>query len=150
MAQSTAHQKANYPLPAYNFRVDVAGAGMSFSEVSGIAVEHGHVTYRHGLSYLEGESINQYAYEKFSPLTMKRGTVTGIEHLQDWLVSGDLRNIDVSLCDEAGDPVVTWHIARAVPVKLDAPTFDANTNEVSIENLEVMAASVSVEHHGGS
>ena len=73
MAQSTAHQKANYPLPAYNFRVDVAGAGMSFSEVSGIAVARGHVTYRHGFSYTEGESITQYANEKFSAITMKRG-----------------------------------------------------------------------------
>ncbi len=146
MAQSTADQKASYPLPAYNYRVDVAGVTMSFSEVSGIAIERGHVTYRHGLSYLEGEAITQYPYEKFASLTMKRGTVSGIEHLHQWLSAGDLRNVDVSLCDEAGVPVVTWHIGKAVPVKLDAPTFTADTNDVSVESLEVMAANISVEH----
>jgi len=150
MAQTTKDQRAMYPLPAYNYRVDVAGAGMSFSEVSGIVTERGHVTYRHGLSFLEGEMIEQYEYEKFVPVTLKRGTVIGVEHLHEWLAEGDLRNIDVSLCDESGSPVVTWHIAKAVPVKLQAPTLSADSNEVAVESLEVMATNVSVEHHTGT
>ncbi len=150
MAQTPDYQKANYPLPAYNYRVDVGGAGMSFQQLSGIAVEHGHVTYKHGLSFMEGESINQYYYEKFSSITLKRGTVNGIEYLHEWLKEGDVRPVDVSLCDEAGDPAVTWHIGKAVPVKLEAPSFDTGTNDVAVESLEVMAANVSVEHHGGS
>lgn len=147
MAQTTAEQKTRFPLPAYNYRVTAGGAGMSFTQVSGIAVTYGHTTYRHGFSFLEGEDITQYRYEKFEAITMQRGTVIGVEHLHEWLEQGDLRNIDVSLCDEVGEPVVTWHIARAVPVKLDAPTFDTGTNDVSVESLEVMVAGVSIEHH---
>ena len=54
MAESKSDQA--YPLAAYNYRVTVAGTTMSFSEVSGLAVEYEKVTYRHGLSFREGES----------------------------------------------------------------------------------------------
>lgn len=57
MAHSADFQRTNYPLPAYNFRVKVDQTEMSFSEVTGIAVEYDHVSYRHGLTFLEGESI---------------------------------------------------------------------------------------------
>ena len=61
MAQSTDFQKTNYPLAAYNFRVKVDQTEMSFSEVTGIAVEYDHDSYRHGLTFLEGESIICFA-----------------------------------------------------------------------------------------
>lgn len=147
MAQTKKQQKAAYPLPAYNFRVDVGGTTMSFSQVSGVSVEYETVTYRHGLTFMEGESIKLYRYDKYVPITLKRGTVRGINTLYEWLRSRELRHLDISLCDEAGAPIVTWHVGKAVPTKLDAPDFDASTNDVAIESLEVMAASVTVEHH---
>ena len=64
-----------------------------------------------------------------------------------WIEDHTMRTVDVSLCDEQGTPVVSWHVARAVPVKLSAPPFDVNTNDVSIESLELLAAGISVEHH---
>ena len=148
MAQSPAEQKARFPAPAYNYRVDVDGIAMSFAEVSGITIEYAHVTYRDGFSFLDGETLARARIPKFSAVTMKRGIVPGIADLSDWLAEGDERTVDVSLCDEAGSPVVTWHVRSAIPVKLEAPTFDAKTNEVSVESLEVMAANVSIEHHG--
>jgi hypothetical protein len=33
-----------------------------------------------------------------------------------------------------------------VPVKLTAPTFDAATNQLSIDTLEVQAAGISIKH----
>ncbi len=54
MAQSTDTQRTSYPLAAYNFRVKVDETSMSFTEVSGLAVEREHVTYAHGLSFQEG------------------------------------------------------------------------------------------------
>ena len=149
MAQTADFQKSSYPLPAYNFRVTVDGTSMSFSEVSGINLEYETVTYRHGLSFWEGEAIKRYRFDKYFPVTLKRGTVKGITFLHDWLKEGDMgtRALEVSLCDEGGQPVVSWRIAKAVPVKLEAPNFDASTNEVSIESLEIMAAGISMEHH---
>jgi len=55
--------------------------------------------------------------------------------------------MDISLCDETGTPLVSWKIGIAVPVKLQAPTFDANSNDVAIESLEIMASKISIVHH---
>jgi phage tail-like protein len=139
---------AAYPLPAYNFRVDVEGATMSFAEVSGIVVARDTLTYRHGLSYWEGETIRTYRADRYLPVTLKKGVVRGISALYDWLNAdgGTLRAVDVHLCDAGGEPVVTWHIGKAVAVKLQAPTFDPNENGVAIEQLEIMAAGISLRH----
>lgn len=149
MAESKDFQKANYPLPVYSFRVTLDGVAMSFSQVSGITLEYETLTYKHGLSFWEGEDSKRFYYEKYVPVTLKRGTVKGINFLYDWIKerADGTRALEVSLCDEKGEPVVTWRIAKAVPVKLDAPSFDADSNDVSIESLELMAAGISVEHH---
>lgn len=144
MAHSKEYQRSNYPLPAYNFRVAVDGTAMSFAEVAGLHREYQTVTYRHGLSYWEGEAISKFRYDKYVSITMKRGTVKGVAFLYQWLDSKTVRTLDVSLCDETGTPVLRWHVAKAVPVKLDAPTFDARTSESAIETLEVKAAGISI------
>ncbi len=149
MAESKDFQKANYPLPVYNFRVTVGGTSMSFSQVTGINLEFETITYKHGLSFWEGEGIKKYYYDKYVPVTLKKGTVKGINFLYDWIKdkAEGPRTLEVSLCDEQGQPLVTWRIAKVVPVKLVAPSFDAASNDVSIESLELMASGISVVHH---
>lgn len=146
MAQSAAYQKLWYPLPVYNFRVQVSSLSVSFTEISGIAVDYEHVTYRHGLSFLEGESIQTFHRSAFRPITCKRGTVLNAQptYLYDWLKARDLRPMEISLCDEQGSEVFSWKIAAAVPTSLKAPTFSASSNDVSIDTLELQAKGVSV------
>jgi len=145
VAHDKAYQRANYPLMAYNYRVTIDGTSMSFSEVSGLNREYQTVTYRHGLSYWEGEEITKFRYDTYVSITMKRGTVRGVTFLYDWLEKKAKSAMDVSLCDETGTPVLGWHIAKAIAVKLEAPTFDAKSTDVSIETLEVKAAGISIK-----
>jgi len=151
MPQPKTLKTSRYPLPAYNFRVRVDGATLSFAQISGINVAYETLSYRHGLSFWEGESITKYALDKYIPITLRRGTVPGIEswYLYGWIGEGPdvKRTVEVSLCDEEGEPVVSWRIAKAIAVKLEAPTFDASTNEVSIETLELMGAGIAVQPH---
>lgn len=147
MAETKKDQKSNYPLPAYNFRVTIDGTPISFSDVSGLNMEYETITYRHGFSYWEGESIDKFYFDKYIPITLKKGIVQGIDFLYQWLKDKEVRNLEVSLCSEQGQPVISWKIAKALPVKLEAPSFNADTNEVAIESLEVMAAGISIEHH---
>lgn len=150
MAQTTEFQRASFPLPTYNYRVEVGGVTMSFSSVSGLVVERSTATYKHGLSFREGDDIVQFAFETFVPVTLERGVVIGFEELADWLVEGDTRTMDVSLCDEEGSPVVAWHVAKAVPVRLSAPTLTANANDVAVESLEIQVSTVSMSHPGAT
>ena len=146
MAQSKDVQKQSYPLPAYNFRVRIDDTVMSFAEVSGIGIEYDKVTYRHGLSFMEGETITTFYYDSFITMTLKRGIVVGATpmFLYDWLKKGDIRTLAVSLCNETGDPVISWQIAKAIPVKIQAPTFDAKTNDVSIESVELAVRGITL------
>lgn len=146
MAHTLQDQRANHPLAAYNFKVTVDGVAMRFAKVSGLQREHQTVTYRHGLSFLEGEQISKFHMERFVSVTLEQGTVQGQKVLHQWLERSQPGVMEVSLCDEKGVPVIAWSIARALPVKLTAPTFDAATNQVSIETLEIRAAGISIKH----
>jgi phage tail-like protein len=147
MSESAAEQRAKYPLAAYNFRVTIDGAAMSFTEVSGLVREYQTLTYKHGLSYWEGESIAKFRYDKYVQVTMKKGVVAGAKALYQWLDSVDKKSLSVSLCDEKGSAVVTWQIKKALIVKLEAPSLQASGNEPAIETLTLMASGISVEHH---
>jgi phage tail-like protein len=126
--------------------VTVDGVAMRFAKVSGLQREHQTVTYRHGLSFLEGESISKFYMDRFVSVTLEQGTVIGQKALHQWLERQKPSAMEVNLCDEKGTPVIAWSIARALPVKLSAPAFDASTNQVSIETLEIRAAGISIKH----
>jgi phage tail-like protein len=147
MADSAASQRARYPLVAYNFRVTVGEAAMGFSEVSGLAREYQTLTYKHGLSYWEGEEITKFRYDKYVQVTLKKGVIAGAGALAEWLESVEKKSLSVSLCDENGTAVVTWQIKKALVTKLEAPALTANSNEAAIETLTLMASGITVEHH---
>lgn len=174
MALSNEDIKAQYPLPAYNYRVtiltgSVTGAGIvsesgtviSCSEVSGLNMEIDTVTYKHGFSFITGFQVLP-GQSKEVHLTIKKGVTANSHYFADWMnlvypalvpLEGralSQRDILVDLCDEAGHPVVRWVVFRAMPVKLEAPSFDANTNEVAFERLEFIAHQLKVSHVAAS
>lgn len=146
MPQTARERRHGFPLAAYNFRVTVDAQAMSFAKVSGLQREHQTLTYRHGLSFLDGEQLVKYRIDKFVSITFERGSTPGLRFLQTWLEERSKRTMEVSLCGEQGEPLIVWRIAKAYAVKLSAPTLDARTNEVAIETLEVKAAGISIVH----
>lgn len=146
MSETAASQRTKYPLAAFNFRVTVGDAAMSFTEVQGLVHEYETLTYKHGLSYWEGESITRFRYDKFVQVTLKKGVVIGATQLHQWMASTQVKNLSISLCDESGTPVVIWQIKKAIVVKIEAPSLQANSNEAAIETLTLMASGISVEH----
>jgi phage tail-like protein len=146
MSETAAQQRTRYPLAGYNFRVTVGTQAMSFTEVSGLTREYQTLTYKHGLSYWEGEDIVKFRFDKYVQVTLKRGVVAGSTQLYAWLDSLDKKPLSVSLCDEQGAAVVIWQIKKALVVKLEAPALQASGNEAAIETLTLMALGISVEH----
>ena len=129
-----------YPLVAYNYRVLVAGLEMRFSKVEGLAWERKAITYRDGLSFLDGESLALSRVDSYSQLTLQQGVMEGDTRLHDWLREGDSRSLEVQLCRSDGEAVLAWHARKAVPIKLSGASLDANTNSVLIDTLELRAA----------
>lgn len=153
MALTKADIKNNYPLPVYNYKVDVAGETIGFSEVSGLNRSYETITYKE--SKTEGgagpNTMRMPGQTTDVNITMKKGYVKAknIEKLYNWINGTALNQIEkkditVSLCDEAGEPVVTWTVLNAFPTKLEAPSFNATTNEAAIESMELVVDLVSM------
>ena len=153
MALTRDQIKSTYPLPVYNYKVEIDGKTIAFSEVSGLSV--GFETSTYVESPVDGvgpRRMQMPGQRKSATVTMKKGVVTGVSvpALFAWINSIQLNRVDkkdiyVRLCDETGAAVVSWKVINAFPTKLDAPTFTASSNDVAVETMEVMADGVSVE-----
>jgi phage tail-like protein len=155
MATTKTDIKTNYPLPAYNYRVEIAGVAVGFSEVSGLSIKRETTTYKESPTgggapgpvamYMPSQRSN-------ATITLKKGLVrkNSVGTLYKWLASTELnliekKDIYVRLCDEKGEAVISWKVLNAFPTKLDAPSFSATSNDAAIESMELMADSISIE-----
>ena len=151
---------STYPLPAYNYRVTIESLTIGFSEVSGLSVEHEPVTYKHGLSFAMGSKIIPGMRQPIKVI-MKRGMVkkTGSDATKDVFLSSwfkdtyadpfknHKKDILIDLCDEKGNPVIRWNVQGALPIKIEAPTFTANSNDVAIETMELIALGLDMSYN---
>ncbi|RLA26180.1 MAG: phage tail protein [Gammaproteobacteria bacterium] len=157
MALTKADIKSDYPIPAYNYRVSISDGddtpAISFVDVSGLSMEYEAVTYKHGFSFVMGTSVIPGMQQPIR-LSFHKGIMRGKSYLYDWIYKThhepffdkDKRDILIDLCDEAGEPLIRWKVRKAMPVKLEAAGFDANSSEVIIESMELIAHDLSVEY----
>lgn len=153
MAQNKQQIKTAYPLPVYNYRVSIGSLTLGFAEITGLQVEYEPVTYKHGLSFALGVKLIPGMAQPVK-VTMKRGMTRGAngKFLLQWFqeayanpYQSAKKDIFVELCDERGLATVRWAVRMALPTKFEAPTFDANSNDVAIETLEVIAHELQVD-----
>ena len=157
MALSTDDIKARYPLPVYNYKVEINGETIAFSEVSGLSKSFETSTYKESKTDQPGGGPSfMYMPGQIQPITitLKKGYVRtkNLPVFYNWINSTRINQIEkkdikVRLTDEEGNAVVTWTVINAFPTKLDAPTFDANSNDVAIESLELMADDLTMEEN---
>jgi phage tail-like protein len=155
MSTSTADIKSLYPLPVYNYRVEIDGVPIAFSEVSGLAIAVETTTYKESPT-TSGKVGPTILYMPSQPtmttLTLKKGLVRGasLATLYTWINSTKInqiqkKDITIRLMDETGAPVISWKVMNAFPTKLDAPTFDANSNDVAVESMTLTADTLLIE-----
>jgi phage tail-like protein len=90
--------------------------------------------------------------KKFGNITFKRG-FTKDKGLWDWrkkVLDGktERHSGSITLLNEARKASVRWNFREGWPRKLDGPAFNAKTNEVAIETLEIVCEYVEVENVG--
>ena len=155
MAMTKEEIKTTYPIPVYNYKVEIDGAAVAFSEVSGLNITYETTTYKESPveSGAPGPRVmHMPAQGSAANVTLKKGLVrqNSVATLYDWINETQInlitkKDIFIRLCDENGDAVISWKVNNAFPTKLEAPTFDANSNDVAVESMELMADSVSIE-----
>lgn len=160
MALKSKDIAKSYPLPVYNYRVDLIGDStetIAFSEVSGLSIGFETYTYKESKTSEPGPGPNVMhmpSQRSQVTITLKKGYVkaNSIQKLYGWIKQVTINQIDkkdisIKLCDEKGDAVVVWKVINAFPTKLDAPTFDANSNDAAIESMELIASQVVMEEN---
>jgi len=155
MALTKEEIKTAYPLPVYNYMVEIGSDAVAFSEVSGLVITYETTTYKESPteSGKPGPRVmHMPAQGTPATVTLNKGLVRGasIPTLFGWINSIQINQVDkkdiyVRLCDETGAAVISWKVTNAFPTTLTAPTFTADSNEVAIETMELMADGISIE-----
>jgi|SRR5690625_366588 len=134
-----------YPPSAFHFEVyvddlDPDEGSMGFQEVSGLTATVGTMTYEEG-----GE--NRFVHRlpervTYENLVLKRGVLKG-SALIGWFKRAveayqfEPRGVLVTLLNEEHDPLESWSVINAYPVKWSISSFDAEKNEVAVETVEL-------------
>jgi phage tail-like protein len=130
-----------YPLPKFHFAVEWQGARVGFTEVTGLDMQIEPIEYREG-SNKEYSKIKMPGLHKFSNITLKRGSFGGDTDFYAWINTVNLNKIErrdliISLQNENHEPVFTWKVKNAFPIKVQASDLKADGNEVAIETMEL-------------
>jgi phage tail-like protein len=140
---------AEYPMPVFHFRVDWDGNEFEFSEASGFNLEAQMLEYRPGNSK-EYFTTKMPGLQKTSDISLKRGIFKGRKQFYEWFDSiqlnkVDRKNITISLLDETHEPVVTWKVVEAWPMKIENPNLKGDGNEIAIESMTIVHEGLSVD-----
>ncbi len=141
---------ATYPLPKFHFQVDWGGTKIGFTEVSGLNIENKLIEYRDGASP-EFSKIKMPGMREFSNITLKRGVFAADNEFYQWLNTISLntverRDVVIKLLNEKHEPVVTWKIKNAFPVKIQSTDLKADGSEVAIEQLDLAHEGLTIQN----
>lgn len=133
-----------YPPVSFHFRVEVVGLSnandVRFTEVGGLSLE---VMTEEVAEGGENRFIQKYPGRvKYPELVLKRGFLVKsavFGWIRDCIERDQLtpRNVDVTLLNEAHEPLVTWHVVNAFPTKWAVSDLNASSNTVVVETLQL-------------
>lgn len=139
---------AQYPLRTFPFSVQWGGTHFGFSEVTGVDQESPIVEYRGG-STPGFSATKMSAMRKFGNITLKRG-VAKADDLYKWMSitrkdAAKRQDLVIRLFDEKNEPVMSWKVKNALPVKFEGLQLDASGNDVAIESIELVHEGFSMD-----
>lgn len=144
-----------YPPVGFHFQVsfdkDVTGTenDAKFQSVAGLNVEFETEKIKEG-----GENRFEHVLPvrtKYPNLVLKRGMFTNSEVIQwcmDAFENMEIKPADmvVSLLNEEHEPLFTWNIKRAWPLKWNVADFNAEENKLVLETIELAYQYFTVEN----
>ncbi|HIY17252.1 MAG TPA: phage tail protein [Candidatus Intestinimonas stercorigallinarum] len=129
-----------YPYGKFRYRVEIDGLDAGgFSEVTGFDASIDVMEYREGDMVQTPYKIP--GLKKYGNITLKKGLTDSLV-MYEWLITGvdgpvDRKTITITSLDESEQPVASWQVINAWPVKYTAPDFNATSSEVAIETVEI-------------
>lgn len=134
------------PPVGFHFKVEVLGLARAldddvrFTDVGGLSFELAAEEVPEGG---ENRFIQRYPQRaKYPDLVLKRGLLKS-SAIWDWtrdcIENLDIqpRNVDVKLLNEKHEPLMTWHLIGAYPVKWAVSDLSASSNTYVVETLQL-------------
>lgn len=134
-----------YPPVSFHFKVEFNGISsqdkdVQFQSVLGLSVDIETEEFAEG-----GENRFKHKFpirSKFPNLVLKRGMVTDsdlIKWCRNAIESFQFEPVDltVKLLNEKHEPLVTWNVVHAYPVKWEVAELNAEESKVMIETIEL-------------
>ncbi len=142
--------EAAYPLVTFRYEVDWGGTKIGFTEVSGLDVETEVIEYRHGASP-EHSKVKMPGMQKYSNITLKRGSFASDNEYYDWwntvkLNSIERRDITIKLLDPEGSAQLVWKVRNAWPTKVQSPGLKSDASEAAIESMELVHEGLTIQN----
>ena len=143
----------NY-VTANRFYVEIdSGIKASFQECSGLGMNIDKEVYFEG-----GVNDQQRVFlkqAKFDDVTLKRGITDDLsfwgwmQGVLDKTVKQRL-NVNILLFNQAGETMQTWTLIGAIPVGWKAPSLQADSNTVAIEELTLAYEGLNIKGKGSA
>ncbi|MFB2772420.1 phage tail protein [Pelatocladus sp. BLCC-F211] len=145
-AGSTLSLVGHDPYMAYNFAVEIGGVVVGgFSEVSGLSSEIELEPYEEG-------GLNGYVHKfpkhtTYPNLVLSRGLVN-IDLFYIWYQAtsqGLIQQLNgtILLLNDQQIPMMWWTFQNAYPVKWEGPRFNASSDEIAVERIELVHQGIS-------
>jgi phage tail-like protein len=131
-----------YPPIGFHFKVEITsfGSEYQFQSVSGLNVELETEELAEG-------GVNQFKHKlpvrsKFPNLVLSRGLKLASQ-LRKWVANAienleiEPLNLTIHLMNEKHEPLMTWNVIHAFPVKWSVSDLNAEEGKIVIESLEL-------------
>lgn len=130
-----------WPLPKFQFSVNMNGQTVSFQEVSGLDIEAQIIEYRAGDSPA-WSTVKMPGLRKFGNVTFKKGVFVHDNRFWAWFDTTLMNTVPrtpltISLLDQTGKATMIWTLANAWPTKITGTDLKSDGNEVAVETIEV-------------
>jgi len=131
------------PYRSFRFRVEIDGiqeAGFTEATIPDSSTDV--IEYREGTDQPHQRKLS--GLSKYGNVTLKKGLSDSMslskwrEMVENSGAIGARKNVSLILIDEEGKDKARWNLSSAWPIKYDPSDFNAKSNEVIIETLELV------------
>jgi phage tail-like protein len=143
-------QEAPWPVPKFHFKATFGSRGeMAFQEVSGLDTEYDVVEYRAG-DNPDYSRVKLPGLRRGSDVTLKKGMFKSDSALFDYfnVFSGDSiirERVTIQLLDEEHNPMFTWTLSNAFPLKVSGTDMNAQKSEIAVQEIVLAYEGLTLE-----
>ena len=140
------------PLVSFSFYVEIQGAITgTFRECSGLGSETELIETKESdkgkLRYMKVPGAL-----KWENISLKRGITDSMDiwkwrkQVEEGKVDDARKDGSIVMYDQSNTEIARWNFHRGWPRKVSGPTFNAQSNEIGVEELEIVHEGISRDH----